>query len=86
MSAVTISTPGYRVLSQADIIAEIGRLPHVAAILGGTASDWTIRDVADGSYDPALTPDEARPDVADVTWEPEANEDIDPAAGYEGGA
>ena len=45
-----------------------------------------IRDVADGSYDPALTPDEARPDVADVTWEPEANEDIDPAAGYEGGA
>ncbi len=47
-SAVTISTPGYRVLSQADIIAEIERLPHVAAILGGKASDWTIRDVADG--------------------------------------
>lgn len=39
---------GYRVLSQADIIAEIARQPELAAILGGRPADWTIRDVADG--------------------------------------
>ena len=38
----------YRVLSQADILAEIARLPALAAILGGQPSDWAIRDVADG--------------------------------------
>jgi 5-methylthioribose kinase len=51
MSAVLnipAATSGYRVLSQADIIAEIAQLPEAAAILGGKPSDWTIRDVADG--------------------------------------
>lgn len=47
-AAVTISTPGYRVLSQADILAEVAALPDVAAILGGRPVDWRIRDVADG--------------------------------------
>jgi len=39
---------GYRVLSQADILAEIAKLADVAAILGGKPADWSIRDVADG--------------------------------------
>jgi cell division transport system ATP-binding protein len=45
-----------------------------------------IRDVTEGGYDPALTPDAERPEVGEVAWEPEPAEDFDPAAGYEGGA
>jgi len=49
MSAV-LNAPaeGYRVLSQADILSELAGLPDIAAILGGSPSGWTIRDVADG--------------------------------------
>ena len=51
MSAVVNIAKGegaYRVLSQADIIAEIAALPGVAEILGGKPSEWSIRDVAEG--------------------------------------
>ena len=47
-AAPVIATPGYRVLSQADIIAEIASLPDAAALLGGDPASWRIRDVADG--------------------------------------
>ena len=45
-----------------------------------------VRDVEHGTYHPDLTPEDERPDITGTDWEPEPEEDFDPAAGYEGGA
>ncbi|WEK52150.1 MAG: S-methyl-5-thioribose kinase [Candidatus Kaistia colombiensis] len=49
MSAVVNArTDDYRILAQAEILHHLAALPEIAAILGGSPADWTIRDVADG--------------------------------------
>ena len=47
-----------------------------------------VRDEENAIYEPELTPDEEsdRPEVADVNWEPEPEDDFDPSAGFDGGA
>ncbi|HQV91609.1 MAG TPA: cell division ATP-binding protein FtsE [Phycicoccus sp.] len=47
-----------------------------------------VRDEAHAIYEPALTSDEDtdRPDVADLSWEPDIEDDFDPSAGFDGGA
>jgi 5-methylthioribose kinase len=40
---------GYRVLRAEDIGPLLAREPAIAALLGGEATDWRVRDVADGN-------------------------------------
>ena len=40
---------GYRVLRAQDIAPMLAREPAIAALLGGEAKGWRVRDVADGN-------------------------------------
>jgi 5-methylthioribose kinase len=41
--------PGYRILKESDVAAYLANVPAVAAELGSSAADWTIREVGDGN-------------------------------------
>jgi 5-methylthioribose kinase len=41
--------PGYRILKESDVATYLANVPAVAAELGGSATDWKIREVGDGN-------------------------------------
>ncbi|MCE2578660.1 hypothetical protein LDL36_09140 [Komagataeibacter sp. FNDCR1] len=59
------NAPRYRTLDMPGILAFLSGLPDLAARLGGTRAQWTIREVSDGNLNNVFVVDLCpQPDIA----------------------